>query len=143
MWPDISAEALAHLHAHQPQLKVISVLDHPLLRPGRHHRPPPAADPLVPLDQPHTNAVAQFDWDAAAARARASCVAGFCGAAVPEGAAALEGAASAGGCGRRELTLAERFRCGRQPDQRSARLVGHILYMMLAWFCLMLLLSKP
>ena len=116
MWPDITAEALAHLHAHQPQLKVISALDHPLLRPARHHRPPPAADPLVPLDQPHANAIAHFDWDAAAARARASGVAEFSGAAVTEGASASNGAAGAGG--RRELTLAERFRWGGQMCSR-------------------------
>ncbi|BDA48539.1 hypothetical protein COCOBI_12-2190 [Coccomyxa sp. Obi] len=119
VWPDISAEALAHLHAHQPQLKIIGALDHPLLRPARRHRPPPAADPRVPLDQPHADAVAQFDWDAAAARAHGSGLVGFSGAAGPEGAAASEGGAGAGAGGRRELTLAERFRLA--YESRAAR----------------------
>ena len=104
VWPDVLAEALAHLHAHQPHLKVINALDHPLLQASRRHWLPPRADPRVPLDQPHAEAIAQFDWAAAAAATTRP--------GEESGTAGAVGAKS----GRRELTLAERFRCFSSPQ---------------------------
>ena len=105
VWPDVPAEAFAQLHAHQPQLKIIASPDPPLRqKSSRRPRLPPEADPRVPLDQPHADAIAQFDWVAAAA-ARAH--PGGPEAGLGSGASASDGA----GSGRQELTLAERFRC--------------------------------
>lgn len=111
VWLDITREALGHLHERQPQLRVIASHEHPLLQ----RRPPAAADPRAPLDQPHAEAVSQFGWAAAAAKARE----GGGG----DGATRPATGSAAPSSGPKELTLADRFRCDSerwQPAQALA-----------------------